>query len=405
MCDPVHYECGSFVIQLTYLLGCLCSALLGQRLVDTAVQTSWLDRQLDDEQLDARLREQRWLQQNRRIGILVAAIAMLVLVAVAVAPNDVQLETTTEPSLDLATPDFAARASTAVSAQPTTPLSRALISSGSTSTGSISTGSTSTASTVSTSTPGSTTSVATASTASTAPATSTTTPVTSSSTSSTTATSSTTVTSSSTIESSTTVPSSTTLACSGVSWQLVMEDGFDGTTLDRGRWTGFDGPGNGGNGLRRTTANRVADGNLNITAKIEDGQLISGGVRHGHDQTYGRYEVRVRTDVDPSGTMSGLVLTSPQAGQDPAGGPNRMYSAVDDPAASADWHTIVLEWTPTSIKTSRDGTLLSTVTDVDLIPAVNHYLAIQFDALGTTIPNDLTMQIDYVKVHSYEGGC
>lgn len=209
-----------------------------------------------------------------------------------------------------------------------------------------------------------------------------------------------------------TTPATTAVqSCSGGRWKLVVEDNFDGTNIDTGIWQALDGTGHNGNGLRRPTAIWVANGTLNITAKMQDGQLVSGGLVHRHNQTYGRYEIRVRTDVDPSGGMGGSVFTEPQASAD---GRNQIYRALDNPANAAVWHTIVMEWTPDSITITEDGNLVKTsVADSDSDAEADgdgdgtaaHHAAIRFDATGTTIPHDLTMQVDYIRIDSYQAGC
>jgi beta-glucanase (GH16 family) len=230
-------------------------------------------------------------------------------------------------------------------------------------------------------------------------------------------------------ESSTTSEQAPPAAC----WDLVLDENFNGSSLDSAVWTAYNSEGNAGFGLRRPSAVSVADGVLTITAQMQDGNLVSGGLSHGYDQAYGRYEVRVRTDQDPSETMSGVVLTWPASNVHPRDGENNIYETLATPgdrsefytfihkpfgtaddqdytAHAADgsaWHTMAMEWTPEEIRIYRDGTLVKTLaeTSADLIPDVAHFAAIQLDAWKATLAEPVSMQVDYIKVHSYNEGC
>jgi beta-glucanase (GH16 family) len=203
--------------------------------------------------------------------------------------------------------------------------------------------------------------------------------------------------------------------------------------LNTSVWAPFDSNGNSGHGLRRSSALSVADGKLTITAKMVGGDLVSGGMEHRHHQTYGRYEVRVRTDVDPSQAMSGVVLTWPESGVHPRDGENNIYETLATPgdrhefysfihkpfgtvddqdytvhrANASDWHILAMEWTPTEIKLFRDGALVKTITETsaDLLPDVDHHAAIQLDAWKDSIPSPVTMQIDYINIYRWQGSC
>ena len=209
-----------------------------------------------------------------------------------------------------------------------------------------------------------------------------------------------------------------------------MQDDFNGSSVDTSIWIPFDGSvGNGGFGLRRASALTVSGGLLNITAQMVDGSLVSSGVAHRVAQTYGRYEFRVRTDKDPSETMSGVVLTWPKSDVHPRDGENNIYETLWFPgdrhefysfihrpfgqaheqdytvhnANSSDWHTMVMEWAPNQIKIFRDGALIKELneTTADLIPDVPHLVTIQFDSWRQSIPSPVAMQVDYMKVSSY----
>jgi beta-glucanase (GH16 family) len=161
-----------------------------------------------------------------------------------------------------------------------------------------------------------------------------------------------------------------------------------------------------------------------ITAQMVDGQLVSGGMSNRQSYTYGWFEFRVRTEPDPTGTMSGVVLTWPESGRWPVDGENDIYEtganagtrfpfhsyvhygAANDQyrfthdADAAQWHTMAMDWRPDAINFYRDGNLVATLTDVAAIPDVAHHLSIQLDATATrglTMP--VRMLLDYVRFY------
>ena len=157
--------------------------------------------------------------------------------------------------------------------------------------------------------------------------------------------------------------------------------------------------------------------------------------------TYGRFETRARVEADPTGTMSGLVMTWPNAGNNclngeldfyetghPIGTRKPFYSYLHHPTADqlctptpqtqfihdfdgTQWHKVVMEWTPTTINikvySSPSGgpeTLISdrTLTEdsTDKIPDVGHHITIQLDAFKTTpLPDNVVVHeyVDYVR--------
>ncbi|MDQ3851171.1 MAG: glycoside hydrolase family 16 protein [Actinomycetota bacterium] len=207
--------------------------------------------------------------------------------------------------------------------------------------------------------------------------------------------------------------------------RLVFEDTFDGTTLNTSEWAPYDSPGHAGRGLRRPSAFSLdGDGNLVVTARMVDGQIVSGGMALGRDYTYGRFEFRVRTEPDPTGTMSGVVLTWPESGRWPVDGENDIYETGSDPgtrspfftfvhygetneqhlyrheADASRWHTMAMDWTRSAIRIYRDGELVWTLTDPAAIPHVAHHLCIQLDPTATrTLTAPVRMLVDYVRIY------
>ncbi len=222
--------------------------------------------------------------------------------------------------------------------------------------------------------------------------------------------------------SSTTPPSSTGGGC----WNLVVQDDFNGSSVDGSKWVEYNGDGNGGHGQRSSSALSVSGGVLTITASMQNGGLVSGGLGGRHNQTYGRYEARVRTDQDPSETMSGVLLTWPQSGDQYNDGENDYYETTQTPGdrheffsfihkpgapsseqdytvhstSASEWHTMVMEWRADKIVIYRDGQVIKTLNEdgANRIPDVAHFAAIQFDAWKDSVPNPVSMQVDYIKV-------
>ena len=206
-------------------------------------------------------------------------------------------------------------------------------------------------------------------------------------------------------------------------WTLVQSDDFSGTAVDTTKWTIYSGAGNGGNGLRAASALSVGNGLLTITAQMVNGTLVSGGMSDKFNQTYGRFEFRVRTDPDPSLVTSGVVLTWPQSGIWPLDGENDIYETTLDadrtPFKSfvhygstnqqywyihsgidgTQWHTMAMEWEPSAIRIYRDGILAWTVTDASAIPDVAHHLSIQLDAFKQLMTGTVRLQVDWIKIY------
>jgi beta-glucanase (GH16 family) len=206
-------------------------------------------------------------------------------------------------------------------------------------------------------------------------------------------------------------------------WQLVFDDEFSGSTLSLRKWELYDSPGEGGHGLRRPSAFSLdGRGDLVVTAAMVDGILVSGGMAARYDQAYGYYEVRVRTDPDPTGTLSGVVLTWPRSGNWPQDGENDLYETQDGGghwpfrtfihygadnakffythrADSSQWHVVGMDWEPDGLTVYRDGVRVWRLTDPNAIPRVAHHVCIQLDAEGTTpLTAPVHMYVDYVRV-------
>ena len=207
---------------------------------------------------------------------------------------------------------------------------------------------------------------------------------------------------------------------------LVFEENFDGTALNPEHWNPYVSPGHAGNGLRRASAFSVSDGLLAVTASWDGTNIVSGGMNHRTDYTYGSFEFRVRTEPDPSGQLSGVVLTWPQSGKWVPDGEidiyetgtstsrNPFYSFIHrsqdgltdskvkftHAADATQWHVMRADWTATSLKLYRDGVLTHTLSDPARIPNVAHHMSIQVDAFSNRpLPGPVKMYVDWVKIY------
>lgn len=219
-------------------------------------------------------------------------------------------------------------------------------------------------------------------------------------------------------------------------FERVFRDDFNGSSVNTGNWSLYDSPGNRGFGLRRPSAISVSNGKLIITAKMENGSLVSGGMSLKRDMPYGKYVFRVRTDNDPDRATSGVILTWPQAGNNHRNGENNMYETlakttnrnpfftfIHKPfgnastqehyrhdADGAQFQVMSMEWTPSRITITRQGPGSSSSdswtvneTGADLIPDVPHHLAIQLDGWKHSMSSTVRMEVDYVEVYKYCG--
>ena len=209
-------------------------------------------------------------------------------------------------------------------------------------------------------------------------------------------------------------------------YTLLFQDDFNGSSVNTSDWDIYDGTGHAGNGLRKPSAFTVSGGILSCTASMVGGILTSGGMAHKLNRTYGRYEARVLCQNDPSGIMSGVILTWPQSEVWPQDGENDFYETGTGQRTSTSgwntyihygtvgsdqdyyhhsgdaraWHTVAMDWTASSIQLFDDGVLKWTDSNTDHIPDVNHHLCIQYDAFGSSVSASSSLQVDWVKISS-----
>lgn len=205
----------------------------------------------------------------------------------------------------------------------------------------------------------------------------------------------------------------------GREWEVVFFDDFNGTEVDQTLWEPYYSPGHNGNGLRRPEAITVEDGNLVITAEMKDGLVVSGGMQTVLIQQYGKFEARVRTEANPVGHLSGVILTWPAFNTYPENGENDFYETGEgrEPfftfihypdisherlvhhADATEWHEIRMDWSAEEIAIYRDQEYAGSIVDLDAIPDAPHYLTVQLDAFTPAMgPDPVKMYVDWVRI-------
>jgi beta-glucanase (GH16 family) len=208
-------------------------------------------------------------------------------------------------------------------------------------------------------------------------------------------------------------------------WPRTGGDEFDGPALDPTFWRPYEGGEADGGAVRTPDALSVDDGLLTITARGQE----SGGMAWLPGQSYGRWEVRARADRGAG--YRPAVLLWPDAEDWPAGGeidlldapqPNRDRTDFVVHHGSGDlqdtttvvtdvtqWHNYAVEWGPGYIVGYVDGQQVYRTDNPAMIPTRPMHLAIQQDvgpsangrtpALDATTPDEVRMQVDWVRIY------
>jgi beta-glucanase (GH16 family) len=209
----------------------------------------------------------------------------------------------------------------------------------------------------------------------------------------------------------------------GPEWKRVTADEFDGD-LDEDVWNLYDSEGGFGNGLRRPEAISASDGTLKITARGD----VSGGMGHTHDQLYGRWEFRARTDAG-RGFGSAILLWPDSENWPEDGEIDMMEVPTEDrvrahfvlhygednnivgtsvPGDFTKWHTFAVEWLPDRITWFVDGKKQFETRDPEAIPDGPMHLTIQLDQgpkkdwlpePDETTPEEVSLEVDWVRVY------
>ncbi len=199
-------------------------------------------------------------------------------------------------------------------------------------------------------------------------------------------------------------------------WTLATSDEFAGTALSN-HWSPYDGPGNGGDGIRAPDAITVQNGIMTIRG---DSKGTTGGMSWTDDQQFGKWEVRARF---PKGDKQyhPVLLLWPQ-GEWPQGGEvdfaettsaspdvefflhfgasNKQKSA-DKTLDLTQWHNYAVEWVAGRITGYIDGQQWFQSTDSSTLPPGKMHLAIQLDYFPENgSPKPTEMDVDYVRIYT-----
>ncbi|MET8829840.1 glycoside hydrolase family 16 protein [Streptomyces sp. NPDC004610] len=218
-------------------------------------------------------------------------------------------------------------------------------------------------------------------------------------------------------------PSDAEPAARSAAQTLVFSDEFNSTTLNSAKWTARNWPRSGAV-PPDTWSYDPANVSINTTGQLEikvrktgatsyTGGLIDSAGKF--DYTYGRLEARVR--FPPTNGHLGAVWLLPSAGLAPGGRydgtardgaemdlaesnyradrytvslhwdsfnpPQHQQSSTvaNAPGMHSGYHTIGLDWTPTSLQFTYDGTVVRTITDPRLISQVKEYPLLSHEVL------------------------
>jgi beta-glucanase (GH16 family) len=217
-----------------------------------------------------------------------------------------------------------------------------------------------------------------------------------------------------------------TEAAARFGWPLLFADEFDGAALNPITWQPYAGGSAGALGQRTAANLAVSDGTLKVTSR----GLTSGGMGWQPGQTYGRWEVRARTEAGAG--YRPAILLWPDLEDWPAGGeidfldsphPDRSetnfvvhhgpQNTQDGITTSGDftgWHTYAVEWAPDHVTGFVDGQEVFRTTDPQMIPKGPMRLTIQQDigpsqdgwtpAVDATTPDEVQLEVDWVRIYA-----
>ncbi|MFE5666881.1 family 16 glycosylhydrolase [Streptomyces niveus] len=230
---------------------------------------------------------------------------------------------------------------------------------------------------------------------------------------------------------------------------LVFSDEFNGSTLDRGKWTARDWPRSGTvppDTWKYDPANVAPNGAGNLEIKVRNpaANTYTGGLVDSNgkfDYTYGTLEARVK--FPPTNGHLGAVWVLPTAGLSPGGvydgtardgaemdivetnsqadrytvslhwdsfnAPQHQQSSTvaTAPGVHSGYHTVGLNWTATKLEFTYDGTVVRTVVDPKLISQVKEYPLLSHEILDQWADGSIhdevfdsssSFYVDYIRV-------
>jgi len=238
----------------------------------------------------------------------------------------------------------------------------------------------------------------------------------------------------------------------GSRWECTFADDFDGTSLDRSRWTPLvqAGPPDGACNLDSPRTHRVADGALWLTILPTSAEVVcparpdgsraqfasasistvDPGTFQKFSQQYGRFEVRYRNtetrapglheafwlwpdhvsnfdlygELDIVETYSGLPDSAIPYLHDGYGREEGVNTTSECRSTRGEWHTYTLEWSAERIEIFVDGKscLVNTTTThrfrTRYTMALTLLLGTAWNAYDGRAPMPATMEVDYVRV-------
>jgi beta-glucanase (GH16 family) len=219
-------------------------------------------------------------------------------------------------------------------------------------------------------------------------------------------------------------------------WTMTYAQDFNGSSLPSG-WGAYSGePGGDPNGWWNESNLTVGGGFLHFNGRFNPsvGRYSTAGVSFGGaTQTYGMYLVRIKGDYEPGVAISNIALLWPDANVWPPeidffeddGGSRAGFAATLHPGpnnndccqiqrsramSGTQWHTVGVEWTPSSISYLVDGSVWGTVRLSELAPGA-HWpaqamtLDLQSQNLHSNHPAGPTetMTVDWVVQYAYTG--
>jgi hypothetical protein len=224
-------------------------------------------------------------------------------------------------------------------------------------------------------------------------------------------------------------PSSSTEAASLLGWGAVIDgDEFNTGTQPGGKWGMYNGPGHGGNGLRRPSAWSISGGILTCTGDNVSGGT-TGGMAFQSGRMYCRVEIRMRTYSINAGAGGNryhpVALLWPDSEQWPEGGEHDFFETDCDsgelgwfmhyPASTViqeggsiakdiqNWHNYGYEWGPGGFRAWCDGVQYFQYTQASMQPPGPMSLRLQLDNFDGTNMNPARMEFDWVRFYTPPG--
>ncbi len=227
-------------------------------------------------------------------------------------------------------------------------------------------------------------------------------------------------------------------------WQLDFEDNFDGTSINEKDWGIYDDSQNQeirnhvGQPYeqfpRRKENVKVNNNTAKFYARKNNYMITTGGMGLRRNDLYGRFMTNIRVG-GALNLVSGVALTWPESEIWPKDGEVDFYETLyshynwmswahwgmqvnnNHPKIShtydfnpSQWHTVIYEWNPDTLKFYVDGMLRWTVDKTnypEAIPQKNHHLALQADAKSLKDANDSFvvnrdeswLEVDYARFY------